>query len=270
MCPQLDIEFPDELLLCKENIQATIKPFIEIKTQPGDDLQLWQSKFGGDPYFPLGLQYPKDARRKAMVLLAQINFSETPTLKSFPEKGVLQFYISGEDDLFGADLDNLANQANFRVFYFPDVIEDETQLVTDFDFVRRYDACPIDKQSALIFNVQQALIPTSDYQFKSKIFNLNPEDKRELYGMQAEFYEAYDKLFLSAGHKLGGYPYFTQSDPRYADQYQNGEYMLLFQMDTDNGAGIMWGDCGVANFFISEKDLANKDFSKVLYHWDCS
>lgn len=41
--------------------------------------------------------------------------------------------------------------------------------------------------------------------------------------------------------------------------------MLLFQMDTDDEAGIMWGDCGVANFFISEKDLASKNFSRVLY-----
>lgn len=42
-------------------------------------------------------------------------------------------------------------------------------------------------------------------------------------------------------------------------------------MDTDdvNGMDIMWGDCGVANFFIHPDDLKNKDFSKVLYNWDC-
>ncbi|MDE5859478.1 MAG: DUF1963 domain-containing protein, partial [Oscillospiraceae bacterium] len=33
---------------------------------------------------------------------------------------------------------------------------------------------------------------------------------------------------------------------------------------------IMWGDMGVANFFISENDLKNLDFSKVAYNWDCS
>ena len=32
---------------------------------------------------------------------------------------------------------------------------------------------------------------------------------------------------------------------------------------------IIWGDCGVANFFINQKDLENCDFSKVLYNWDC-
>ena len=31
----------------------------------------------------------------------------------------------------------------------------------------------------------------------------------------------------------------------------------------------MWGDAGVANFFISEQDLKNKDFTNVVYNWDC-
>lgn len=43
--------------------------------------------------------------------------------------------------------------------------------------------------------------------------------------------------------------------------------MLLFQLDTVED--IMWGDSGVANFFISRDALKNKDFSKVYYNWDC-
>ncbi|MCB5607999.1 DUF1963 domain-containing protein [[Ruminococcus] gnavus] len=31
----------------------------------------------------------------------------------------------------------------------------------------------------------------------------------------------------------------------------------------------MWGDSGICNFFITKKDLENKNFSKVLYNWDC-
>jgi len=31
----------------------------------------------------------------------------------------------------------------------------------------------------------------------------------------------------------------------------------------------MWGDAGVANFFINSADLINKDFSRVMYNWDC-
>ncbi|WP_427127321.1 DUF1963 domain-containing protein [Priestia megaterium] len=31
----------------------------------------------------------------------------------------------------------------------------------------------------------------------------------------------------------------------------------------------MFGDAGVANFFIKEKDLRNLNFRDVLYNWDC-
>lgn len=45
--------------------------------------------------------------------------------------------------------------------------------------------------------------------------------------------------------------------------------ILLLQIDTDNSLNIMWGDSGVANFFIRKEDLLNLDFSNVIYNWDC-
>ena len=46
---------------------------------------------------------------------------------------------------------------------------------------------------------------------------------------------------------------------------------LLFQMDSDYGDEdyVLWGDCGVGNFFIHQEDLKKRDFRKVLYNWDC-
>jgi uncharacterized protein YwqG len=64
------------------------------------------------------------------------------------------------------------------------------------------------------------------------------------------------------GHKLGGYPTFTQTDPRGSDRFE-----LLLQLDSDDA--MMWGDAGVAGFFIAPGDLARADFSRVMYHWDC-
>jgi len=43
---------------------------------------------------------------------------------------------------------------------------------------------------------------------------------------------------------------------------------LLLQIDSI-GEHILWGDVGVGNFFITEDELKRKDFSKVLYNWDC-
>ena len=48
---------------------------------------------------------------------------------------------------------------------------------------------------------------------------------------------------------------------------------MLLQIDSDEDDDrsfeIIWGDCGVANFFINSEALLKKDFSKVIYNWDC-
>ena len=75
-------------------------------------------------------------------------------------------------------------------------------------------------------------------------------------------------LASGQGSKLGGYPFFTQEDPRTYGDYPTFDTLLL-QIDTDDELDIMWGDSGVANFFIALEDLKKRNFSKVLYNWDC-
>lgn len=74
---------------------------------------------------------------------------------------------------------------------------------------------------------------------------------------------------------LLGYPDFTQCSPLEPDS----PYQLLFQLDSgDNSDGenvdveefeVMWGDCGICNFFIKPEQLKQLDFSDVLFNWDC-
>ena len=64
-----------------------------------------------------------------------------------------------------------------------------------------------------------------------------------------------------------GYPNFTQDDPRGYNEIN--EHILLLQIDSDDDNDIMWGDCGIANFFIHPDDLAKQDFSQLVYNWDC-
>ena len=73
------------------------------------------------------------------------------------------------------------------------------------------------------------------------------------------------------GNKIGGYPYFTQSDPREYDGLDVYDTLLLQidSMDDYENGYIMWGDGGVCNFFINREKLKNLDFSDVLYNWDC-
>ena len=68
-------------------------------------------------------------------------------------------------------------------------------------------------------------------------------------------------------HKMLGYSYFIQEDPREDEKYADYDTLLL-QIDSE-GDYTSW-DCGIGNFFINKKALLEKDFSKVLFYWDSS
>ena len=55
------------------------------------------SKFGGLPYLPASADYVLDEQGKPMTLLAQLNFAEMPPLPDFPEKGIVQFFVTNAD-----------------------------------------------------------------------------------------------------------------------------------------------------------------------------
>lgn len=92
-----------------------------------------------------------------------------------------------------------------------------------------------------------------------------PEDCESFYGLDDKTFDYFCDHLPTYGCQVGGYPCFTQYDPREYD-YQDYD-VLLFQLNTVKD--IMWGDSGVANFFIRKEDLENENFSSVLYNWDC-
>ncbi|MFC3903115.1 Uncharacterized protein YwqG [Acinetobacter marinus] len=259
-----------------DKIAPTKKDIVLMALTQCDDLALWQSKVGGDPYMPLDVKFPEDQNGQPLALLAQINFAEMPAHADFPTQGILQFFI-GSDDLYGLDFDDQQRQDGFRVLYYEQVINDPAQLQQDFSAInakRHADASlPFSGQYAIQFELNHQFISISDFSFASKIFAVD-----QLYDFEAQYggddlwqdmIEPYSEVVSANGHQLGGYPFFTQEDPR-SDTPKWQNYQLLLQIDTDDAENdIMWGDSGVGNFFIDPVDLKNKDFSKVMYNWDC-
>ncbi|MEG4207599.1 YwqG family protein [Microcoleus sp. Pol7_A1] len=270
------LEFPlsPELEKYRDRIEATIKPYIEIKIQNNDSVNWWQSKFGGLPYLPKGFEYPKTADGKYLFFLAQINFSEVPPLDSFPEQGILQFYIA-DDEPYGlefgnsADVDNSTVEDRFKIMYFPQPDFKVENLITNYDFLPEPELFPISGCCSLQFTKKYAPISTSDYQCTEILGS----EIDELF-MNHEIEDEYLKISSFWGHKIGGYPDFVQNDVReYSSKYdrEHKSEILLFQMDTERNDTIYikWGDMGIGNFFINESALRQLDFSKVLYNWDC-
>lgn len=240
----------------------TKKEYTAIATIKGEVDRL-ASKFGGAPYWPADMPYPTTKTGEQLYLLAQFHLDEIATLpKDFPTTGMLQFFIAS-DDVYGCEFSESLEQDGYRVVYHATLSEDlladvPTNAQTpeyEFPFVETY---------RLAFLTANELLSLSDYRMV---------DAEDLAKDEADEDEVMDVLFdnaNSAGHKLGGYPYFTQWDPREGSELLQG-YELLFQLDSemDDAKDIMWGDVGVANFFIHPDDLKRRDFSKVAYNWDC-
>lgn len=260
-----------------------------------DKTTVFDSKMGGVPYFPKGMEYPVvregEHAGKPLYFLAQLNFAKLPKIAGFPTEGILQFFAGYPDDdsyAYGMDFDNGCNQNGFRVIYHENVTDDVTRLYSAEDmpsFECEEFVYPFKGEILLTAKAAEKMPVTyGDFRFEgavlpayNSLFGTSYKaffGKGEFYDDEEEFIEAFGEARDICGTGMGGYPYFTQSDPRYKDEYSR-HTVMLFQSDSE-GTGVdgwendvCWGDAGVANFFITPEDLARRDFSNVLYNWDC-
>lgn len=264
------------LAIAKKIIEQSSVPAVKIKTKTLSEevpfeQRVCSSRFGGLPYWESGESYPTSEDGEPLYLLAQINFAEVPNVPDFPASGLLQIFIaSGED--FGCSVND--EQTNWRVIFRK-----------DFDAARAMSeeslrACgvkpcsdlvesefPLEREFELSFEPLQSPVNQSCYEFDDaypkavKTLKLRYYDKANYTSVFTN--EANDVLWgdKTPYHQIGGYPNFTE------DMDRPDGYVLLFQMDCDNG--IMWGENkGLAHFLIPREDLLNLDFSNVFYTWD--
>ncbi|MGY3779007.1 YwqG family protein [Isobaculum melis] len=268
---------------CIEKIKLTKKPRISLTFEATETLTLTQSKIGGRGYLSKKMPYPVDQNQKPLSLLAQINFAEMPVLADFPTKGLLSFYVNYHDDLLGLNFDDPIKQQGFRVIYtesFSDESYTEAEQNAFFEqTIDENDYYPVVPKEASIIGKETAQLLVADSVDFEQAYGGNSYELLENIvtdeSKMDDFYDLSYDAMNEAGYfssQLGGYPFFTQEDPRYTKERQYYD-TLLFQLASDQideQSEIMWGDCGVGNFFIHHQDLINQDFTKVMYNWDCS
>ena len=276
-------------MITLENINKVIKKirdnntheYIDIVLEANDNLSVADSKFGGIPYIAKDSAVPKDSNDMQLALLAQINCTELPENDLYPKEGLIQFWISRNDD-FG-----LNNKKDYCVRYTKEIEDD----ITNEDVLNKYNLLnenndeeysPFNKKNtsfALKFKKGMSTITSNDFQFEElalqTIRELFPnENVKDLYDdLEREVFNTLFKAFTGVNHAIGAYPTFTQWDPRNPDE-PNAYGITLLQVDSQwesdpNSSQIMWGDCGVANFFINKEKLENLEFEDVLFNWDC-
>jgi uncharacterized protein YwqG len=249
-------EFLDKFRTQIENYRLDTIRILAHPNKDGQKLNIRQSKFLGQPYIPKSQSYPNCSDGTPMILLAQINFSETPKLDNYPNSGILQLFVH-PNDWYNME------KTDYKIVFHELDIENP---ISDFSFLteKLYEESPIYCEHSLTFNIETEFGGREDYRFQMDFDGLDYFDFQET--LPKEQQEQMDNLFYIIGHKIGGYAYFTQSNPREYDE-KSKQDVLLLQIDTDDE--IMFGDSGVANVFINIDDLKNKNFEKAYFNWDC-
>lgn len=258
------INLPPQLESFRESLLQTRQSFIKISSQPARNTRPWESKVGGQPYLPKQSAWPKGADGRPLFFLAQLNFAEMPALAPFPDAGIVQFYIN-DDDLYGMDFDNGENKDHFQVLFHATVEQNPALLqnsLPEQDCDEEMLPHHPDESYPLTFTLAEEVAPITDYRFYQ---HFGADFFRQFGEQEWDVMGAFEKSLRAQGHKVGGYAYFTQDDPRRPED----PMLLLLQLDSDETMDLMWGDMGVGHFFIREKDLLARDFSRVLYDWDC-
>ena len=239
---------------------------------------LTASKLGGLPYIPHDGALPLDAQNNQLKLLAQINCSDLSGLQGFPERGLLQFFIA-TNRLYGLSTASPTEQTGFALRYYETIDETVTE-----DEVKAKTAVPddsvkirtplVNEPLSIEFEADTDFISTGDFRFEKLLVQkaeaLCPNcGVKSLFDLTEEQQQKLAAEFQGKGSKIFGFPHFAQDDPRgIADKGLEGFDTLLLQLDSDS-ENIDWGDSGTGCFFIEQSALAARNFSKVLYNWDC-
>ena len=260
---------------------TTQREVICISLSLADNLALTDSKFGGTPYIPKDGTLPTSVDGKPLFMLAQINCEQLPENTLYPKKGLLQFWIAAtEDYLYGLDLDNFCNNDNKRVIYYPTIGEalPIENFIEDYTFDDENLPFNSKRQFALHFKKDTESISLEEraatqffFEKWNEAFSTHITTIDEFFDeVPDDICEEINAYLLKepTGHKIGGYPYFIEYDPR---EENDPHTFLLLQIDIDNieGEEICWGNLGgIANFFISSEDLDNCKFDNIFFHWE--
>ena len=208
-------------------------------------------KLGGIPYLPIGELHPKDSKGDLMPLLIQINLKNI-ILENFPKKGILEIFC-------GQPLDY---PAEYEVRYYEENLEYQKDLP-----LIKYHGHLAEKPYKLELKKIKEYLPTSNFNFNKLFCSLY----KKYFNKDLKCYYDFDNIDSKLNNilnqpagSIGGYPDFTQDDPRYDGEMKE----CLFKIDSGLG-DLCIGDAGILNVFIRLDDLKNAKFEKAEVYWDC-
>jgi uncharacterized protein YwqG len=245
-----------------------------------DALASGASRIGGLPDMPMGAAWP-EWRDGPLAFIAQLKLEDLagfPACAELPATGHLLFFYHAEQATWGFDP---ADRGSWHVIY---VQSESLQRATSPAALAKH---AIFRPCSVSYGEEITLPPPESAAFEALGFS---ENEREAY------FDVYDGL-LAEGYGSStwvlGYPDQIQgdmqtecalvsgglytgdesgwTDPR-AKQLEKdaSSWRLLFQVGSEDAAGMMWGDAGCLYFWMHERDLAARAFDRAWMILQCS
>ncbi|MBR5074497.1 MAG: DUF1963 domain-containing protein [Bacteroidales bacterium] len=243
---------------------------IKFKEETGGESETGQTKFGGNPDVPDGFEWPKDSEGYPMSFILQINCSDIKKFdkeNKLPKSGIFSFFYSWKNESMSyidEDDDPSYNPKIAQVYYY-DLPEGmlhrqapPKKLAKEYRMTERYVSfssqdCVPAWEDAIAMQIVDTDCSKIEYQsamLESGTQGISDEDFN--------------------GSMLG---YATPVEDDTLDEPQNEILLLqLFSsnlIEEDEGTEeecydpIEFGVEGKVYFYISKKDLAERDFSRV-------
>jgi uncharacterized protein YwqG len=197
-----------------------------------------------------------------------------------PSEGLLSFFYHPEQGAWGFDP---GDRGSARVYWFPDVRELRPGSLPE--------ALPEHGRFRPVALAARASVSLPPYQaLDVQALRLSAEEDDTYFAFWEEWHA---RDGSGPQHQLLGHPSPVQDemqlecqlvaggincggpegyhDPRRAELEPGArEWRLLAQFDSDDAAGMMWGDVGMLYFWIREPDLAARRFDQAWMILQCS
>jgi uncharacterized protein YwqG len=253
-----------------------LKPEIRIgltRTEE-NEIPIGRSKIGGRPDLPESMAWPCTLKDEPLSFLAQFNCAEW-AFEGFdfglPPSGMLYFFYSSSQESWGSSLEDadkircifLENNPSLHRIDFPD---DLTEGI--------FPACTVDFKPAYG-------LPNWEYDYVRE--QLLREEQDPYIDASMSSGSKPTKILGHANNEQGpcmeqecamatnGYSWSDLKIPAIKAKMdaQKHEWMLLFQLYSENAAEMCWGDVGLLYFWIRKEDFAQRRFDRCWMILQC-
>lgn len=232
-------------------------------------LGIGASKVGGSPDLPSGITWP-EWKGLPQSFIAQIRLEDVHQYdvhKVLPDHGMLWFFYDAQQETYGADP---ADRGGWQVIFRDDtpIQLQRTPAPAALPAASQFHACSLRFASEITLSQQPQLeVPNADW---------TEEEQKKYEQLLSTFPNPADRALPH--NRLLGNPDIIQedmrlecqlathgvtdiNDPRVAELSQGVQnWQLLFQMDSDENAGMRWASNGMLYYWIQQADLSARHF----------